>query len=365
MHATRARRRPRRPLGAAARAAACAWRGLSPTATTAAKLASALPAALSTTKARAASSAPSTPSRTSPAISAAPNASETFVSRSRCARALVRRRARSQGRYDGARRWHVGRPGCAAAREPVDGICRACKRRRWRRRTAPRRAVLAVHRRQPRDARARRPDHGRLRGQEGTASRPKRRLRVRRGLLARARRALHACAPGFRKSDRATRRASRFPGFDCSGDGTALASRSARPLVAAVKRLDGSVRAPTGGEHDLPRVDRACGIEGRTSPAIGPLCAACDVGWSLYNGQSSGWPGADRRSAAVLVVASRVILVVGCLRGLQTRAPHEAVRSRPRRREEAPRRGQEQRRGDAKAQPARRACASIWGRRSA
>ena len=44
---------------------------------------------------------------------------------------------------------------------------------------------------------------------------------------------------------------------------------------------------------------------------IGPLCAACDVGWSLYNGQCERCgPDTSRRSAAVLVVGIIVILVV-------------------------------------------------------
>ena len=62
-----------------------------------------------------------------------------------------------------------------------------------------------------------------LRVPGGLCARQKRQLRVRRGLLARSDGSCKPCAPA-RKSDRGNAPCERcFPGFDCGGDGTALA----------------------------------------------------------------------------------------------------------------------------------------------
>ena len=231
--------------------------------------------------------------------------------------------------------------GCAAGEEPVDGICRACKLNFFKdapgdvlcsRCTGANRVTLAPGARTTDDCVC----------PEGTAPDQSGDCVCDAGFSPAPDGNCKPCAPGFRKSDRGNAPCERcFPGFDCSGDGTALALEELA-LKENWWRLSNS---STEAYECRRALNTTCpgsiardGIEGRgCRPGhIGPLCAACDVGWSLYNGQCERCgPDTSRRSVAVLVVAIVVILVVavifvayklGCLMKLYAAAKEMSAR---------------------------------------
>ena len=122
------------------------------------------------------------------------------------------------------------------------------------------------------------------------------------------------CAPGSHKSERGNGPCEPcFNGASCGGDGSAYALE-ALPLDDGWWRLSPSskvaYRCPLYGTCPNSTVRAGVEGEGCRTGHRGPLCAACEAGWSMYNGICEQCTEEVRgRSIAVIVVFFLVVAV--------------------------------------------------------
>ena len=122
------------------------------------------------------------------------------------------------------------------------------------------------------------------------------------------------CAPGSHKSERGNGPCEPcFNGASCGGDGSAYALE-ALPLDDGWWRLSPSskvaYRCPLYGTCPNSTVRAGVEGEGCRTGHRGPLCAACEAGWSIYNGICEQCTEEVRgRSIAVIVVFFLVVAV--------------------------------------------------------